>query len=97
MSNKDLEKAPITINIESVNFHFGDCHSTTYYNTDVDEEMELDFDDDGEVEEDAEDTCGCDACKDEKKDSGVKHISEMPEDEKEFLKFILGSVLKEMK
>lgn len=39
-------------NIESVNFHFGDCNSTTYMGGDVEEEYE----------ESCTRTCGCDGC-----------------------------------
>lgn len=99
MSNKDMEKTPITINIESLSFHFGDCHSNTFYNTDMDEKLEVEFEDDGGDEDEAEteDACECECCKDEKKPDGVKHISEMPEKDREFLKLILGSVLEELK
>ena len=92
--SKETEKTPITINIESLGFHFGDCHSTTYYNTDTEEEFEMDFEDDGEDEEEAETD---DGCEDEKKSDNVKHISEMPEKDRDILKLILGSVLEELK
>ena len=97
--SKETEKTPITINIESLSFHFGDCHSTTYYNTDTEEEFEMDFEDDGEDEEEAEteDGCECECCKGEENSDNVKHISEMPENDKDFLKLILESVLEELK
>ncbi|MCD8098066.1 MAG: hypothetical protein LUE31_08535 [Lachnospiraceae bacterium] len=48
--SKRVNNAPVTINIESLSFNFGDCHSTTFYSPDTDD-LELDFDDVAEDEE----------------------------------------------
>lgn len=113
--SKKVNNAPVTINIESLSFHFGDCHSTTFYSSDNDEELELGFDDVAEDEglaeidsedyvdsedevEESEETCDCccDCCKAEK-GSDIKHISDMPKKDKDFLKFVLEAVIDELK